>query len=680
MRHRWFGGFGGLVGLVGVVALLAGACSGSNAGDSAAGTEGSLTYVGKAPAPEIPAGLEWFNTDGRALTIGQDLHGKVVVLDFWTSGCINCLHIIPDLERLETEFGDALAVIGVHSAKFTNEATSASLRDNVVKDGLTHPVVNDRDLALWNAYGARAWPTVVVIDPLGRVVGGHEGEDVYQEIKPVIATMIDEYGARGEIDRRPLDVVLESAAAAPTVLSYPGQVLADPAGGRLFIADSGHDRILEASLDGALRRQIGAGTAGLVDGPAESAQVSNPQGLALSADGSTLYVADTDNHAVRKVALSSGDVETIAGSGQQAQKLPSGGKGRDVALSSPWGLQVAGHVLYMAMAGLHQIWTLDLDHDSVKVFAGSGSEGIDDGPLDEATLAQTSALALSADGRTLYFTDPESPWVRMGPIDGSGGVTTIRGTGLFDFGDVDGAAAEARLQHPLGLVVAPDGRLVVADTYNDKLKLVDPVARTATTFVGTGSPGLVDAVGAAAQLAEPAGLSLVGSTVYVADTANHVIRTVDLATGAVSTLVLSNLGVADAGTGPAAVAPETLPAQTVTAGDGSFSISFRPPSGYVINDLGPFSLTLTAADTAIVAAAGPGPATFEQAGPTFPVSLPLRLSAGSTTVEARGVVYYCREGNQGLCLARDFAYTVPVTVSPGAGPSAIEVTRDLPEL
>jgi sugar lactone lactonase YvrE/thiol-disulfide isomerase/thioredoxin len=685
MRLRWSAA------LACVVALLGAACSGSDGGpaDADGTAEGTtvdgddgLTYPSQAPAPEFPAGLEWFNTDGKALTIQGDLHGKVVVLDFWTSGCINCLHIIPDLQRLEEEFGDALAVVGVHSAKFTNEATAASVRDNVVKNGVTHPVVNDRDMAVWDAYGARAWPTTVVVDPRGGVVGGHEGEGVYEQIQPVIATLVEEYDALGEIDRRPLSLVLEAAVAPPTVLSYPGEVLADPAGGRLFIADTGHDRILEASLDGALRRQIGAGTRGLVDGPAASAQFAHPQGLALSPDGTALYVADTANHAVRRVDLATGDVETIAGSGRQAQVFPNGERGREVALASPWDVAVAGRTLFIAMAGVHQIWTLDLEADFVKVFAGSGGEGIADGLVDEATLAQPSALAVSADGRTLFFTDPESSAVRQVPTSPGGNVETIVGTGLFDFGDVDGGATDARLQHPLGLAVAADGQLLVADTYNDKLKLVDPLTRTATTFAGTGQPGLADGPALDAQLAEPAGLSFAGSTLYVADAANHVIRTVDVRAGEVATLVLSNLGVADpaGGAGAAPVAAEPLPAQTVAAGDGALAITFRPPDGYVVNALGPFSVTVTTPDPAVVAPAAPGadPATVEVTGPTFPVSVPLRLAPGTTTVEARGVVYYCREGNQGLCLARDYALAVPVTVTDGAGAAVVEITRDLP--
>jgi sugar lactone lactonase YvrE/thiol-disulfide isomerase/thioredoxin len=677
--------------LLGALALLVGACSsgsgsgsgaGAGAGSGSTTSEGGssegLTYVGKAPAPDFPPGLEWFNTGGKALSIANDLKGKIVVLDFWTSGCINCIHILPDLDRFEHEFGDDVAVIGVHSAKFTNESTAASIRDNIVKDGITHPVVNDAGLAVWNAYGAQAWPTTVVIDPLGRVVGGHEGEGVYDAIAPVLQTMVAEYGAAGDLVDTPLQTVLEAATAAPTVLSYPGAVLADPAGGRLFIADSGHHRILQASLTGELQRQIGAGGQGLVDGPAESAEFGDPQGLALSADGATLYVADTTNHAIRAVTLATGEVDTIAGSGQQAQTTPTGGTGKDTALSSPWGLALDGDRLFIAMAGVHQIWTLDLAKDAVTVFAGSGGEGIDDGSPSAATLAQTSGLALSADGGTLYFTDPESSSVRQVHADGSGKVSTIVGKGLFDFGDVDGDASTTRLQHPLAVAAMADGRLLVTDTYNDKLKVVDPVGRTATTFAGTGQPGLTDGVGAAAQLAEPGGLSIVGSTAYVADTANHVIRTVDLRTGAVATLVLSNLGVANSGASAAAVTPEALDAQTVAPGAGSLSLAFQPPSGYVINALGPFSVTVTADDPAVVAPVGAG--TLEQSGPTFPVTLALTLAAGTTTVHAQGVVYYCREGNQGLCLARDYAYAIPVTVAAGAPTTAVTVSRDLPAM
>ncbi len=352
-----------------LLAAIAGACGGSGNSRLASPSGSGATDQ----APDFPAGQTWFNVS-KPLTIA-DLRGKVVVLDFWTLGCINCQHIIPDLARLETEFGTAVAVIGVHSGKYDREHADDSVRRAVIRLGLDHPVVNDPDFVIWNAYGANAWPTIVIIDPTGKIIGAHEGEGVYDAVEPAVKQLVSDFDAKGQIVRTPLPIDLLAPPIASNFLSFPGDVLADPANGRLFIADSDNNRILTSDMNGALQKAIGSGQPGLKDGPADVAQFNQPQGLALSADGNALYVADTRNHAVRAVDLATGNVTTIAGNGQRAATAPDpSSPAKSTSLASPWGLQLIGNTLYIAMAGSHQLWTLDLTEQTISVAVGTGAK------------------------------------------------------------------------------------------------------------------------------------------------------------------------------------------------------------------------------------------------------------------------------------------------------------------
>ena len=319
----------------------------------------------RSPAPDFPRGLEWLNTD-RPLALSQ-LRGKIVLLDFWTYGCINCIHVIPDLERLEEEFAAEIVVIGVHSAKFDQESSTENIRQIILRYGLEHPVVNDHDFEIWKSFGVNAWPTLYAIDPGGGVVGYHSGEGVYEILQPVITDLIAEF--EGSIDRTPLGLKLESEGLPETVLSFPGKVTGDP--GRLFISDTNHNRIVQTDLDGTVQAVYGTGQPAYVDGDVDSAAFNQPQGTALSSDGSVLYVADTENHVVRSVELATGIVGTVAGTGYKGWP-PSTGEAVATALNSPWGLELAGDQLYIAMAGTHQIWSLDLLSGIVGPFAGSG--------------------------------------------------------------------------------------------------------------------------------------------------------------------------------------------------------------------------------------------------------------------------------------------------------------------
>lgn len=490
----------------------------------------SSPFTPRVRAPEFPEKVDWLNVT-RPLTL-SDLRGKIVLLDFWTYGCVNCMHVIPDLKRLEAKYPHELVVIGVHTAKFEHEAETENIRRLVLRYELEHPVVNDRSYQLWEAYAVRAWPSFALLDPGGYVVGHHAGERVYGLFDTAIAALIKEAEAKGTLDRRPLEMRLEKEGLVDSPLRFPGKILADGANQRLFIADSNHNRILVTDLEGIVQHIIGSGECGKVDGSFAAASFNRPQGLTL-ADAHTLYVADTENSTIRRVDLAAQQVETAAGTGKQDFIRTASGRALDLALNTPWDVLYHDDTLYIAMAGQHQLWGYKPD-GTVFLLAGTGREALIDGPQLQATLNQPSGL--TTDGTTLYFADAEASAIRSAGLDIGGKLQTLVGTGLFDFGDRDGVGDEALLQHPLG-VAYHAGRLYVADTYNSKIKIVDPVTREVTTFLGS-ERGFQDGAGSAAQFDEPGGLSIAHDQLYIADTNNHAIRVADLATGAVRTLRL----------------------------------------------------------------------------------------------------------------------------------------------
>ena len=419
-------------------------------------------------------------------------------------------------------------MIGVHSAKFMAEKATEAVREAVLRYGVTHPVVNDRDLRVWDAYAVRLWPTMMFIDPRGKVIARHEGEVPVETFDRTLAEMVTEFDAKGWLDRRPLTWRPERLTTS-SVLAFPGKLLADHASSRLFVADTNHHRIIVSDLIGKVQRVIGTGEAGLSDEPV---RFDSPQGLAL--DGDLLYVADTGNHALRKVNLTSGAVETVAGNGEQARiYYRHGGPGPTIKLNSPWDMTLAEGELYLTMAGFHQVWRFDSASGLIQPWVGSGHEGLKDGPFGEALLAQPSGISYRA-GQFYLACSEASAIRRFDPVAGQ--VTTLVGEGLYEFGDREGVGEVARLQHPLGVEAGPDGLLYVADTYNHKIKRLNPTTRELTRWLGDGTSGYHDGPGATARFNEPGGLSLAGNKLYIADTNNHAVRVADLATGEVTTL------------------------------------------------------------------------------------------------------------------------------------------------
>ena len=485
-------------------------------------------------APELPQNSVWLNTD-CPLSL-KSLKGRIVLLDFWTYGCINCLHVLPDLKYLEQKYQDNLTVIGVHSAKFDHEKDTENIRQAALRYDIQHPILVDRDFEVWQQYAVRAYPTFAVIDPKGYIVGFVSGEGKRKFLDELIEKIIHEHQNQGVINLR--DLVLEQPRS-DTPLRFPSSVLADEERDRLFIADTRHHRIVVTTLNGKVLEIIGAGQPGWIDGKFSEAQFFAPQGMTLNRANQILYIADTENHLVRRVDLNQKTVSTIAGTGEQSHTIyPHGGKALEISLNSPWDLELLKNCLFVAMAGSHQIWKMELENDTIATYIGTGAEGCVDGQTTQAAFAQPSGIAI--DQKNLFVADSETSSIRAISLGETPEVFTVCGSGfLYGFGDVDGISEAVRLQHCLGIEFA-NSLLWIADTYNHKIKTVT-LDGICTTILGNGKAGHQDREGLNSQFFEPSGLSATSTHLYIADTNNHVIRRVDLKTFSVMTLKFPDL-------------------------------------------------------------------------------------------------------------------------------------------
>jgi thiol-disulfide isomerase/thioredoxin/streptogramin lyase len=497
-------------------------------------------------------GRNWLNTGGKQLGL-EDLRGKIVLLDFWTFCCINCLHVLDELRPLEEKYKDVLVTVGVHSPKFEHEADPVALAAAVERYDIHHPVLDDPELETWQAYTARAWPTLVVVDPEGYIVAHLSGEGHAGGIGSLVEELIAEHEAKGTLHRGDGPYVPAESTAGD--LRFPGKVIPLPdgvgsAGETFLVADTGHHRIVELAPDLAtVLNTFGSGRKGWQDGAAGESEFNEPQGLALLPEdvrakaGYDVVIADSVNHRLRGLTLATGAVITVAGNGVQrlldaenqraaaatAEAGPGSvadeaGAGEDlgeelaealatashlgneplkVSLSSPWDVlwsSALGKVV-VAMAGVHQIFSFDPASGELAVLAGTGLEGLQDGEANASWFAQSSGLAEDANG-SIWIADSETSALRVlsFPEPGHVQVSTAIGTGLFDFGFRDGDAAQARLQHPLGVTVLPDGSVAVADTYNGAVRRYDPATRSVSTLTrGLAEPSdvLVDDSGVA---------------------------------------------------------------------------------------------------------------------------------------------------------------------------------------
>ena len=419
-------------------------------------------------APELDIeGVEWLNTPAPIPL--EALRGRIVILDFWTLCCINCMHILPMLARIEDEFPADVAVIGVHSPKFAHERKVEAARAAVLRYGIRHPVIHDPRMLLWKQYAVRAWPTLVFVDPAGYVLGQNSGEPDPDKLSEVVGRMVMQAGELGVL--HPAATPLSAEPEPEGRFRFPGKIRPVPGRGRRWVlADAGHHQVVLLDDAGGELARFGSGEPGFADGPAFAATFRDPQGVA--ADEAALWVADTGNHAIRRIDLATGEVRTIAGTGRRGRMLGAAASG--IALASPWDVLPYGGGVLFANAGTHQLGALDPGSGEVERLAGSGAENLKDGPAGEAQLAQPSGLALAGD--VLVFADSETSAIRQLDL-ATMRVNTLVGTGLFDFGLVDGPFAKARLQHPLGVAVLPDGTILAADSYNDSLRVLDPARR-----------------------------------------------------------------------------------------------------------------------------------------------------------------------------------------------------------
>jgi thiol-disulfide isomerase/thioredoxin len=638
------------------------------------------------PDDLFDGGTGWLNVSGPIEL--RDLRGKIVVVDFWTFCCINCMHILPDLKYLEHKYPRDVVVIGVHSAKFANERDSENIRRAILRYDIEHPVLNDSRMAVWQRLGVNSWPTLVLIDPEGKVVKGYSGEGHREELDSAIGKLVTYHAATGTPDRSPLKLGLERHKLAAAPLKFPGKVLASEKTGRLFIADSNHNRIVICTLDGQLVDLAGSGAIGAKNGPFASATFHHPQGMAL--DGSKLYVADTENHLIRVLDLGKKTVATLAGTGHQSMGRGTGGHLHETSLSSPWDLAIVGRTLYIAMAGSHQIWSHLLGAELLHVLAGTGSENILNGLRNEAAFAQPSGLA--SDGHNLFVADSEGSAIREIPLSRSSPVSTLAGTSdleggrsLFEFGDVDGAGASARFQHPLGLAYH-DGRLFVADTYNHKIKTLDVATGQAKTWLGSSKRG--DGVDPPA-FAEPGGLSVAAGKLYIADTNNHEIKVADLETRRVTVLHIEGLSPPAAPASreddqeeKALASTVKIATQRVAPGDTlRLEFSFKLPAGYKLNQLAPVSCRLRANSPTDLVAAG-DLAKHHRAlvqEHKAVVSIPLTRKSGEALLDTSLSFGYCRDGVGGLCKLGTAHWTVPIELSPDAKQKVVSLTAEVPE-
>jgi thiol-disulfide isomerase/thioredoxin len=621
-------------------------------------------FPGRFPAPSLDGGVEWLNTSGPISL--KDLRGKIVLLDFWTYCCINCIHVLPDLKYLEQKYDRQLVVIGVHAAKFSNEKETENIRRAILRYEIAHPVVNDANMVIARKYQFS--------------VGQQPGEGNREVFDEVIGKLAAFHRAKGTLDETPVSFALERSKAAATPLRFPGKLLADVASDRLYVSDSNHNRIVVSTLDGKLVDVFGSGAIGQADGDYGTATFDHPQGMALV--DQTLYVADTENHLIRAIDLKRKRVSTLAGTGEQSRIRGRGGPLRETALNSPWAITPLNGTLYIAMAGPHQLWSHKLGSKEIEVFAGSGREDIIDGTLDASALAQPSGI--TTDGRNLYWVDSEGSAVRVTGTQAGSEVKTVvgphdfpRGRSLFEFGDIDGQGDDVRLQHPLG-VVYHDGSLFVADSYNHKIKRVDLKARTSETWIGTGKRGTgIDPV----ELSEPADMVVVKDRLIVADTNNHRLLSVNLKTRQAEELVISGLAPPpppkivsepdEASRAPLATLPE---ASIQTNRNVRIEATFKLPEGFKLNSLAPQTLRVTSASSQGVFAADHLDTKLEGTieGDRVIWTLPVGGS-GAATFELAVAYSYCRDGTGGVCKFAAARWQLPVRASADAPPGKVSL-------
>lgn len=635
----------------------------------------------KVKAPPFSPGLPWINVS-EPLTL-EMLKGKIVLLDFWTFCCADCMHILPYLKKLEKQFEEYLVVIGVHTAKFDNEGKAENIKRAVMRYGIEHPVICDRGYSMWEKYFVREWPTLILIDPEGNIVERIAcSQKPYGKFEIPIASLIQEYESSGELNSQSIPQIQIEADTQSNFLRFPGKVIADIQRNRIFISDTGHNRVLVAELDqNALNGSngesintrlidtIGNGRVGSSDGAFDDVTMHNPQGLCLH--NGKLLIADTDNHLIRLADLESRTLTTIAGNGKQwlyeaESNYVSGPfkwNAKEIALSSPWDLAADENQIFIAMAGSHHIWCLDLESNMIEIYAGTGRESLVDGERSMSQLSQPSALSIK-DG-VLYFVDSETSSVRCIDLK-SGQVRTLIGEGLFAFGDKDGQGKSVLLQHPLGVVAYGD-ELLIADSYNHKIKSLQLAENSVTTISGNGKAG--NAI-SPAQYSEPGGLCMFGENALIADTNNHRIIALNLHTKVASVVEIDSEVPSSAPSLPNMHIVEIGSKTLKKNASAKIKIDLNIMHPFHLNDELPLNIYLLESNG--LSFTNPG----EKSGTNNNAQCK-SLAAGETEFEIRtldqatsdkitklaAVAYYCAEGENSACFVKSFVFELDLKLS-----------------
>ncbi|XP_069547823.1 NHL repeat-containing protein 2 [Brachyistius frenatus] len=660
--------------------------------------------------PDFQSGLEWLNVEAP-LSLSKELAGKVVLLDFFTYCCINCMHILPDLHQLEKlhSIKDGLVIVGVHSAKFPNEKVLDNIRSAVLRYDVRHPVVNDSEASLWHQLEVSCWPTLVLLGPRGNLLFSLVGEGHRDRLMLFTDSALRYYGELGQLKSHTVGIKLYRDSVPASILSFPGKVAIDDGSERLAVADTGHHRVLVVTSSGHLLHVIGGPESGRRDGDLSEASFNSPQGVAIKGD--IVYVADTENHLIRKIDLTEGRVSTLAGVGAQGTDKEGGAKGPQQPISSPWDVTlgtaggVEDNVLWIAMAGTHQIWALFLADGKLPKgseskagtcvrWAGSGSEeNRNNAYPHKAGFAQPSGLAAAPEEpwSCLYVADSESSTIRTLALK-DGAVKLLVGgerdpLNLFAFGDVDGKGVEAKLQHPLGVAWATEQSLLyVADSYNHKIKVVDPKAKQCRTLAGTGEAG--DALGPDFNKScfnEPGGICVGdgGKLLYVADTNNHQVKVLDLVSKTVSLFHVTTDSTDSVSTKssrptkapalPKSAARKEMPPVAVSAGQTvTMSLTVSLPEGAKLTEEAPSCWALSAEGNELLL---DGPViTGDIVDLSQPLCVSARLAAAvkepnSSPGLTLGVwVYYCTDAGK-ACMMKAASFYQPLQISaiPGEG-------------
>ncbi|XP_028779438.1 protein SUPPRESSOR OF QUENCHING 1, chloroplastic [Neltuma alba] len=641
--------------------------------------------------PEFPPKLDWLNTS--PLQFGRDLRGKVVLLDFWTYCCINCMHVLPDLDYLEKKYKNMpFVVVGVHSAKFDNEKDSEAIRNAVLRYDITHPVVNDGDMYLWRKLGINSWPTFAIIGPNGNLLAQISGEGRKKDLDDFVEAALLFYGKQNMLDNKPLTLSFEKdndPRLATSPLKFPGKLAIDVLNDRLFISDSNHNRIVVTDLDGNFVVQVGSsGEEGFQDGSFDGATFNRPQGLAYNAKQNILYVADTENHALREIDFVNEKVRTLAGNGTKGSDYSGGGKGAAQLLNSPWDLcfHPVEEKIYIAMAGQHQIWEHNLLDGITKAFSGDGYERNLNGSSSSSTsFAQPSGISLSQDQMEVYIADSESSSIRAVDLK-TGGSRLLAGgdpifpDNLFKFGDHDGVGSEVLLQHPLAVLCAKDGQIYITDSYNHKIKKLDPATKRVSTIVGTGKAGFRDGKAVVAQLSEPSGI-VEGNNgrLFIADTNNSLIRYLDLNNGSLELHTLELKGFQPPSPKSRAFKrlrrrssadTVTITTNGVSSNEGRLSIHVSLPNEYHFSKeaRSRFSVDIEPEDAVNVE---PRDGFLDEGSATLHFQ---RSSTSSSMGRINCKIYYCKEDE--VCLYQSLQFEVPFReAEPNSAPADVTLSH-----